>query len=248
MTAVTQNEIRIFKPASSKGASKSFDDVLCDAASVTELDYRGAVVAAVFGDNTARAFTIPALREIAVSRLPPLDPGRRSSTLVTENGYVFGWAGPSELALLHVWGIGERLANSPDVLINPELVTPPRPTISNLQWISGTQHISPADLDLLIGGPDRPPSKRMLEATAAEQRAARMGANASASAAAGGSQEGWGSYLSRQLNERTERLNIMGDSMDALQNQTQGWADDVDKAVKRQQRNMFLGGVKSKFF
>lgn len=215
---------------------------------MTELDYRGAVVAAVFGDNTARAFSIPALREMAVSRLPPLDPARRAGTLMTENGYVFGWVGPSELALLHVWGIGDTLTNSADALINPELVTPPRPTISNLQWISGTQHISPTDLDLLIGGPDRPPSKRMLEASAAEQRAARAGASASTAAAAGGSQEGWGSYLSRQLNERTDKLNISGDSMDALQNQTQGWADDVDKAVKRQQRNMFLGGVKSKFF
>ena len=246
---MTQTEIRIFKPASSKGASKSFDDVLCDAASVTELDYRGVVVAAVFGDNTARAFSIPALREIACAPLPPLDPARRPSTLVTENGYVFGWTGPSELALLHVWGIGERRSNAADLLVNPELATPPRPTISNLQWISGTQHVSPADLDLLIGGPDRPPSKRMLEATAAEQRAARAAARpAPAAAAASGSQEGWGSYLSRQLNERTERLNIMGDSMDALQNQTQGWADDVDKAVKRQQRNMVLGGIKSKFW
>lgn len=206
-------------------------------------------MAAVFGDNTARAFSIPALREVASAPLPPLDPTRRASTLVTENGYVFGWAGPSELALLHVWGIGEGLGNSRDLIINPELATPPRPTISNLQWISGTQHVSPTDLDLLIGGPDRPPSKRMLEASAAEQRAARVGGAAGgATAAAGGSQEGWGSYLSRQLNERTERLNIMGDSMDQLQDQTQGWADDVDKAVKRQQRNMFLGGVKSKFF
>ena len=217
---------------------------------MTELDYRGAVVAAVLGDNTTRAFSIPALREIAVAPLPPLDPSRRTSTLVTENGYVFGWSGPSELALLHVWGIGEGLSNSADIIINPQLATPPRPVISNMQWISGTQHLSPMDLDLLIGGPDRPPSKRMMEANAAEQRAARVGAQASGatSAGEGGAQEGWGSYLSRQMNERTERLNLMGDSMDQLQNQTQGWADDVDKAVKRQQKNMFVGGLKAKFF
>lgn len=238
----------MFKPASSKGASKSFDDALCDAASVTELDYRGAVVAAVFGDGTARAFTIPALREIAASRLSPLDPTRRAATLVTENGYVFGWSGPSELALMHVWGVGDKLANSADLMVNPERVTPPRPTISNLQWISGTQYVSPTDLDLLIGGPDRPPSKRMLDAAAAEQRAARQGPRAQQQQqGAAGSDEGWGSYLSRQLNERTERLNLMGDSMDKLQDQTQGWADDVDRVVRQQRKNMMWGGVKSRF-
>lgn len=165
---------------------------------------------------------------------------------MTENGYVFGWSGPSELALMHVWGVGDKLANSADLMVNPERVTPPRPTISNLQWISGTQYVSPTDLDLLIGGPDRPPSKRMLDAAAAEQRAARQGPRAQQQQAAG-SDEGWGSYLSRQLNERTERLNLMGDSMDKLQDQTQGWADDVDRVVRQQRKNMMWGGVKSRF-
>lgn len=36
-----------------------------------------------------------------------------------------------------------------DVLLNPELLIPPRPTISNIQWISGTQYVTPADMDLL---------------------------------------------------------------------------------------------------
>jgi hypothetical protein len=36
-----------------------------------------------------------------------------------------------------------------DMLMNPELLIPPRPTISNVQWISGTQYVTPADIDLL---------------------------------------------------------------------------------------------------
>jgi syntaxin-binding protein 5 len=40
-----------------------------------------------------------------------------------------------------------------DTLINPDLTIPPRPTISNLQWISGTQHVTPADMDLLSKPP-----------------------------------------------------------------------------------------------
>lgn len=130
-----------------------------------------------------------------------------------------------------------------DTLINPELSMPPRPTISSLQWVSGVQYVSPTDLDLLIGGPDRPPSKRMIAAAAAEQRMVRAGPGQ-----AGSSQEGWGDYLTRQLNERTEKLNIMGDSMDNLENQSAGWADDVSKYIGKQKRNVILGGLTGKFF
>lgn len=38
---------------------------------------------------------------------------------------------------------------SEDKLFNVEATVPPRPTISNLQWIAGTQYVSPADMDLL---------------------------------------------------------------------------------------------------
>lgn len=177
-----------------------------------------------------------------------LDPTRTPASVVTKTGDIFGWTGPSEITVLPVWGgSGKPVQNPMDTLINPELAMPPRPTISNVQWISGVQYVSPTDLDLLIGGPDRPPSKRMLAAAAAEQRMARA-AGVGSSGAAGGSQEGWGEYLTRQLNERTEKLNIMGDSMDNLENQSAGWADDVGKYINKQKRNMILGGITGKFF
>ncbi|KND92076.1 Lethal(2) giant larvae protein, partial [Tolypocladium ophioglossoides CBS 100239] len=248
LVAVTQSEIRVFRPASSKGASKEFDDILCDAASVAELELQGFAIVALFGDRTARAFSIPALKEIGKASLPMVDVSRSTSAVVTQTGDIFAWTGPSELAVIHVWGTGKSLQPSADILINPKLECPARPTISNMQWISGTQYVSPLDLDLLVGGPDRPPSKRMLEAAAAEQRAARSGAAAAGVAAAAGSQESWGAYLTRQLNERTEKLNIMGDGMDNLQQQSQGWADDANKFMSRQKRNIVMGGLKSKFF
>ncbi|KAM3531275.1 hypothetical protein NHJ13051_000843 [Beauveria bassiana] len=247
VVAVTHTEIRIFHPANSKGASKEFDNLLCDAASVAELELQGYAIVAVFGDRTARAFSIPTLKEIGRADLPTVDPTRIAETVVTQTGDIFAWTGPSELEVIHVWGTGKGLEDSPDVLINPKLVCPPRPTISNMQWISGTQYVSVLDLDILVGGPDRPQSKRMLEAAAAEQRAARQG-GAPGSSVAGTAQEGWGSYLSRQLAERTEKLNIMGDSMDNLQAQSQGWADDVNKFMGKQKRGLVVGALKSKFF
>lgn len=246
---VTQSEIRIFRPANSKGASREFDNILCDAAAVAELELQGFAIVGVFGDCTTRAFSIPALKDLGKADLPMIDPSRITQTVVTPTGDVFAWTGPSEMAVIHVWGTGKRLEQSPDVLLNPKIQYPPRPTISNLQWISGTQFVSILDLDMLVGGPDRPPSKRMMDAAAAEKRAARSAADAGqSSAGAGGEQEGWGSYLSRQLAERTEKLNIMGDSMDNLQVQSQGWADDVNKFMGKQKRNLVMGSIKSKFF
>ncbi|KXJ89343.1 lethal giant larvae like, C-terminal-domain-containing protein [Microdochium bolleyi] len=243
LVVVTRSEARIFRPASGKGASKSFDDYLCDAASVTEFQLHGMALVGVFGDRMTRAFSLPGLKEIGSARLPMMDGSRCEEAIVTNDGDVFVWAGPSELAILDVWGIGKQLGNTADTLINPALVLPPRPTISNVQWISGTQYVSPPDLDLLIGGPDRPPSKRMLEAEAAMQRGGSQGYGA----AAGTSQEGWGDYLTRQLNERTEKLNIMNDSVEGAANASQNWSDEAGKFFKKQKRNLLWGSVTSKF-
>lgn len=60
-------------------------------------------------------------------------------------------------------------------------------------------------------------------------------------------QEGWGAWASRQFNERTEKLNAVGDSMDNLSANSAGWADDVNKFVNKQKRGLVTGLVKSKF-
>jgi hypothetical protein len=238
---VTEKEIRICRPAHAKGASKEFDGLICDSACVAELELQGYAIVAAFRDGSTRAYSIPSMRDLGSAKLPMVDRTRSTSTIVTQTGDIFAWSGPAEMAVVHVWGTGKGLQQSPDRLINPKINIPPRPTISNLQWISGTQHVSPLDLDLLIGGPNRPPSKRMMEAAAAEQRAAKN------NSAGGSSQEGWGDYLTRQLNERTEKLNLMGDTMNTLQEQSEGWADDVSKFVGRQKRSMIMGTLTSKF-
>ncbi|KAI0458945.1 lethal giant larvae like, C-terminal-domain-containing protein [Xylaria acuta] len=240
LVVVTQSEVRIFKPATAKGASKSFSDCLCSAAAVTEFELHGMALVGVFGDRTTRAFSLPGLKELGNAPLPMMDGSRVSNSLVTEDGEVICWTGPSELAVLQVWGTGKELENTADRLINPDLAIPPRPTISNMQWISGTQYISPADLDLLIGGAERPPSKRMAAASAAMEEQARAGPSSP-------NQEGWGDYLTRQLNERTEKLNIMNDGLDNVATSSQNWADEASKFVTNQKRKMLLGSITSKF-
>lgn len=108
-------------------------------------------------------------------------------------------------------------------------------------------------MDLLIGGPDRPPSKRMVAQARADEEQRRRDARRSGQPGASSSSvpppanEGWGAWASRTLNERTEKLSIVGDSMDNLSNNSKGWADDVNKYVAKQKRGLVMGAVKSKF-
>jgi len=242
LIVVTRSSARIFKPATNKGAHKTWDAGLCVSAAVTRFEDRGYALVGLFSDATARSYSIPALKEIGVALLnPPLDPGRLGEALVTSTGDVLGWTGPSEAALLNVWGTGLVINRSKDALFNPEAVIPPRPTISNLQWVSGTQYVTPADMDILIGGPDRPPSKRMIEQARADNAAVRKAGRVTSSAA-GKDDEGYWDYAMRQMNERMERLGTMNDNVNKLEEASSGWAEDVSKFVDRQKRNLVVGG------
>jgi len=47
--------------------------------------------------------------------------------------------------------------------------------------------------------------------------------------------------------ERTERLNLTGDSMDRLAESSSNWANDVNKYVKDQKKKAVMGIIGSKF-
>lgn len=239
----------MFKPAVAKGAHKSFDQFFCASAAVARFQDRGVAVVGLFGDGYARAYSLPALKEIGQARVDHiLDVTRFGDAIITATGDIFGWTGPSEMAILNVWGTGRPLSNSGDRLFNPEAAVPPRPTISNLQWISGTQYTTPSDLDLLIGGPDRPPSKRMLaemrEAENAHRAAVRDGT--SAPPRPNDEQEGYWAYMQRQVQERTKNLGSLEDHMSQLQDNSSQWANNVDEFVKKQKRQMMMGAIKGK--
>ena len=48
-------------------------------------------------------------------------------------------------------------------------------------------------------------------------------------------------YMQRQIQQRTERLNIMGDSMDRLEETSSSWAEDVNKFVSNQKKKAVMG-------
>ncbi|KAI9794669.1 MAG: hypothetical protein M1835_006483 [Candelina submexicana] len=240
---------RIFKPVSAKGAQKAWDDVFCDAAAVVKFPDRGYALVGLFGDGSARAYSIPSLKEIGKVKVnDTLDTKRFSEAIITETGDIIGWSGPSQIAVLNVWGTGQQLVKSQDKLFNPDAILPPRPTISNLQWLSGTQFISPTDLEILIGGPDRPPSRRMIEQSRADEQQRKLdGRSAAAATPSANQDEGYWAYMQRQMNERTQKLGIVGDSMDKLEENSSGWAEDVSKFVSNQKRKAVMGAVKGRF-
>ena len=252
LVVTTMSSAHIFKPASAKGASKTFDNVFCDAATVSRYHDRGYALVGLFGDGCARAYSIPALKEIGTMRLNHIfDVKRFPESIINSSGDVIGWAGPSELSVASVWGAKQALPPSEDRLWDPTKIPSPRPAISNLQWIAGTQYITPADMDVLIGGSGRPPSKRMVAEMRAQQDAEfqrqRDAARSGQPAKPDPSQESYWAYMQRQIQERTENLGLATDSMDRTADAANSWSDDVSKFVAKQKRQAALGFLGSKF-
>ena len=108
--AVTASGCRIFKPPTSKGAHKTWDDYLCDSAAVVKTEGRGYSLVGLFGDGHARAFSIPALRDIGCTKINHIaDMRRLSESCITPTGNIMAWVGPSEIGMFNVWGSGSGL-------------------------------------------------------------------------------------------------------------------------------------------
>lgn len=100
------------------------------------------------------------------------------------------------------------------------------------------------NLTVTVGGPDRPPSKRMMEQMRSEEqqrREATRSGGPGSSATVNQQDEGYMAYMSRQLAERTEKMNILGDSMDRLEQNSTKWGDDVNKFVSNQKKKAVMG-------
>lgn len=107
---VTAASVKIFKPIAAKGAHKSWDEYFCDSATVVRYQAHGYALLGLFGDGYVRAYSIPGLKEIASANISHILNVRRfPEAIITPTGDIFGWAGPSELAVLNVWGTGDDL-------------------------------------------------------------------------------------------------------------------------------------------
>jgi hypothetical protein len=65
--------------------------------------------------------------------------------------------------------------------------------------------------------------------------------------AAAGQQEGYWAYMQRQVQERTEKLGVLGDSVNKLEETSSSWANEASNYAKKAKQNMIMGAVKGRF-
>jgi syntaxin-binding protein 5 len=153
-----------------------------------------------------------------------------------------------------------------DALYDALKTVPARPTISNIQWIMGTQYLSPADLNLLsnspirwrhtdgsiVGGPDRPLSKSQAAQQYAQdrqralvERAARR-SNTADSQTSSASQQGVFAQMSQAMNERGVRLEGVQETFNSIGETTSEWFNSLSKAAEDQKRKALFSSVTGK--
>lgn len=280
---VTRSEARIYRPPSGKGVHKAWNEqsLACVAAGLIELEIYGIALVCAMLSGVVKVLSIPALKEVTeldITGHGGVDVTKTEEVHILPSGDIIALSSPTSLITLSMFGTGkgqsikaitasttETSSKNPthvpaDELYNPVTPCSPRPTISTLTWLSGTQYLSIADLDLLIGGPDRPPSKSQIEAERAEleeqQQQARTQQQSEAASSSGGSEARQGGVasggiwagLQQSFNERTKHLNLMGENMDKLGDTTKGFSDEVARLVGQQKKKALWGGVKAKFF
>ena len=83
----------------------------------------------------------------------------------------------------------------------------------------------------------------MIEQLRSEEQQRRTAARSvpGESSSSGAETEGYWAYMQRQVQERTEKLNIMGDSFDKLEENSSSFADDVNKFVGQQKKKAVMG-------
>lgn len=92
----------------------------------------------------------------------------------------------------------------------------------------------------------------MVEQMKADERAQRLTDRQASSSSASSNaparkEEGYWAYMQRQVQERTENLGLTGESMNKLEDNSTGLAEDVSKFVSQQKRKAVMGVIGSKF-
>jgi len=160
---VQERGIRVFGGVTNKLEKVEIQDRTLVVGQIVSRD-SGVAVAVVSHNRKITLWSIPELQRIGEAMLPNsvvaersvrsvhlrITYGRLHRAVVTPSGDVFCWTDRMECALFTMWGRGMKMSEIPnDALYDALKTVPARPTISNLQWIMGTQYLSAADLNLL---------------------------------------------------------------------------------------------------
>jgi hypothetical protein len=220
------------------------------------------VLAVATGSSAIELFSVPTLRALGSLTTPEIARAYLRPFITTHGDVVCqSSAEGGELALVNILGSGITLRDIPpdalfDALKQPTMA---RPTISNWQWISGTQHVKPSDLDAIISEGVRPLSKRAQERMRSaekqrqllerqEQIASQQNARVQAAqrGAYGKSGSGRDSYgqMHQQGQERGERVSQLDETFENLSKASGDFLNEVDKFASNARKQVLMGGAK----
>jgi syntaxin-binding protein 5 len=158
---VQEKGIRILGGVTNKLEKYEFKDRTVVRAELVARE-NGIALAVVANNRRVTAFSIPEIQRIAEIVLPNYVLSERFNSffvkltsrlheiVITPDGDIFCWTDKMECSLFTIWGRGLKMSDIPaDALFDAVKSVPARPTISNLQWIMGTQYIRTDDLNLL---------------------------------------------------------------------------------------------------
>ena len=214
------------------------------------------VLAVVQRSGGVEFFSIPELQFLGSKTLLGEDNLRGAH--ITTSGELVRNSDKRELSLtslLHGGNGTNRMDLLYDALKEPVI---PRPTISNWTWVTGTQWVQVADLDLLITGGIRPLSKRALERHAASQRQQALLDRESAAAdkARLQSARNVGGYdrtsgrnafgdMQQGGQERGERVSHVSDVFDNISKASGEWLTEIDKMTSNAKKSAGKAALKS---
>ncbi|BFZ59097.1 Lethal(2) giant larvae sro7 [Saitoella coloradoensis] len=244
--AASAGGVRLVKGDSHK--TRASFPAQCTAAIILSRDTGDVALACVMDSRRIRVLSIPFFEEIADMNMAG-DIQRLEEAVLTENGDLFIWTGAAELGLFSLWHTGGRPPSAQqDQLFDALKATPARPTISTWQWVTGTVYVNQQDLDLLIGGPNRPLSKKMLLEQRVRDEQQRLAARAQAQAGMtqgiqNDANSGVFGQMVQNLSERGERLGTMENQFDHLEQATGEWLKEIKGFAGQTKRKAVMKGL-----
>lgn len=187
-------------------------------------------------------FGLPSLKEIYVQKLPFwTNPEYIGESIILPNGDIIVRQDKITAALINIWGKGIQQSDIPsDILYDAMKIMPPRPTISTIQWLKGRPVATVDDVDELLGGPRRPPSKFMIEQEQAQNEQRRLVEEKTKR------QARTNSY--NKNNYGGGIMNSISSTLDNLEESTNQYFNTLNETVKDGQNSMLKSALKNKFF
>lgn len=246
---VSQNEIRLLKQPKNKLSYRNDVSPIAAAGISFMREEDSLVLTCITTGNETVYYALPSLKEITRSRLPfTAKPAFVSKSLVMLNGDAVIRQDQASASLINIWGRGIKFSDIPsDLLYDALKQIPARPTISTLQWIKGTPVAKIEDIDDLIGGPRRPPSKFMVAQQQADNEQRRLIEEKARQDERKARQRG-GSGYNDGGNEEGGFFSGMSKTFDSIEEGTNEYLNSLSGVADQGKSSILKSAFKAKFF